>query len=68
MIWREPKDCSKDCYFCLGNTQGFSTKSKSNIEYPNLRLAMKSVVHCNETLVPIFREASEPGDKVIDEC
>src|SRR5678815_615213 len=52
MIWREPTNHVTDCYFCLTNVQGFSSKSKHCIQYPNLHTAMRPVPHSDDLPVP----------------
>ena len=45
MIWREPRDHSSDCYFCMTNVFGFTGKTKHLINYPNIPSAMQPVPH-----------------------
>ncbi|XP_076819428.1 uncharacterized protein LOC143465141 [Clavelina lepadiformis] len=52
-IWREPKDHIEDCYFCLINVKGFSSKTKSKTAYPNLDLARILVPHDASLPVPL---------------
>ena len=42
MIWRESKDHFQDCYVCLVNVKGFSSKHRSKI-YPNIDSALRTV-------------------------
>jgi hypothetical protein len=49
MIWREPRDHLTDCYFCVTNIVGFSSKNKARINYPNLHSAIRPACH-NEYL------------------
>jgi hypothetical protein len=42
MVWREPRDHHSDCYFCMVDTAGFSSKNKHKIIYPNLDPASSS--------------------------
>lgn len=53
MIWREQKDHITDCYFCLTNVKGFSSKSKHKINYPNLDSALRPVPHDINLPVPV---------------
>jgi hypothetical protein len=53
MIWREQKDHSSDCYFCMTNVAGFSKKNKSKIIYPDCESALKPVPHDAENTVPV---------------
>jgi hypothetical protein len=41
MIWREPGNDSDDCYFCSCNVQGYTSKNKKDICYPNMPSAMR---------------------------
>lgn len=52
MVWREQRDHVTDCYFCLTNVSGFSSKNKKAIEYPNLSSAMRPVQHDESLPVP----------------
>ena len=52
MVWREPKDHTSDCYFCITNIKGITSKSKHTIKYPNLPSAMRPVPHSEEYPVP----------------
>ena len=52
MIWREPKDHSSDCYFCLTKIKGITSKSKHTVVYPNLQSAMRPVPNCEELPIP----------------
>lgn len=45
MIWREPKDHLTDCYFCLTNISGISSKSRHTVKYPSLDSAIRPVLH-----------------------
>jgi hypothetical protein len=53
MIWREPKNHHDNCYFCIINTSGFSSKNKHKIFYPNLESALRPVAHDDSLPVPI---------------
>ncbi|UYV67602.1 hypothetical protein LAZ67_5001347 [Cordylochernes scorpioides] len=59
MIWREPKDHSSDCYFCLTKTTGITSKSRHTVEYPDLPSAMRPVPHSD--ILPV----SQPPENVI---
>ena len=56
MVWREQKDHSTDCYFCLMKTSGFSKKNKSKIEYLNLLSAIRPMPHSAEIPVSVFEQ------------
>ena len=43
MVWREPRNHTDDCYFCLTNITGFNASSRKKIIYPNLRSAIRPV-------------------------
>jgi hypothetical protein len=45
MIWREPKDHLKDCYFCLTHILSITAKSEYVVLYPDLPLVLKPVLH-----------------------
>ena len=45
MIWRDLMDHFQDCYFCLVNVKGFSSKHSSKITYSNIDSALRSVPH-----------------------
>lgn len=52
MVWREPTSHAEDCYFCLTKIKGFSKKSKSTIEFPNVPSAIRPVPHGPELPIP----------------
>lgn len=52
MIWAEPKDHVNNCYFCLIQTKGVTTKSKHTVQYPNFSSANRSILHSAELPVP----------------
>jgi len=52
MVWREPKDHSSDCYFCLTNVTGITSISKRAPKYPDLPSAIRPVPHSEELPVP----------------
>ena len=52
MVWREPRNHTDDCYFCLTNITGFNASSRKKIKYPNLRSAMRPVPHSDDLPVP----------------
>ena len=52
MVWREPRKHADDCYFYLTNITGFNASSRKNIKYPNLRSAMRPILHSDDLPVP----------------
>jgi len=52
MVWREQKDNVTDCYFCMTNVSGYSSKNRMLIEYPNLQSEMRPVPHDMSLPVP----------------
>ena len=52
MIWREPTDCTNDCYFCMMKTAGFNVKNKHLIKYPNIPSALRPVAHSSGVAIP----------------
>ena len=67
MVWREQKDHSTDCYFCLVKTSGFNKKNKSKTEYPNLLSAIRPMPHSAEIPVPVFEQLPYLEDLSDDE-
>jgi hypothetical protein len=61
MVWSEPKDYSSDCYFCVTNKAGITSKSKHTVKYPNVPSAMRPVPY-NEAL-PIPKP---PANVIVD--
>lgn len=45
IIWRKSKDHITDCYFCMTNICGISSKSKHTVIYPSLESAIRPVPH-----------------------
>ena len=52
MIWREPQNHLNDCYYCMTEIKGFSSKSKHRIQYPNIPSARRPVPHDESMPVP----------------
>jgi len=48
MVWREPQEHSSDCYFCMTQIKGISSKPKHTVKYPNLPSAMRPVPHSED--------------------
>ena len=61
MVWNHVDDC----YFCMTNVAGFSSKSKGNIKYPNLTLAIRPVPHSADLPPPLFTSLPEVGDEPV---
>jgi len=64
MVWREPRDHSSDCYFCITKIKGINNKSKHTINYPSLPSAMRPVSHSEALPVP---HPATVADVVADE-
>jgi hypothetical protein len=62
MVWRQPKDHSSDCYSCLTNITGITSKSKHTVKYANVPSAMRPVPH-NEAL-PLTKP---PANVILDD-
>jgi len=52
MVSGKPKDHSSECYFCLTDISGISSKSKYMVTYPNLPSSMRPVQHSDQLPVP----------------
>ena len=52
MVWREPQDHSSDCYLCITQIKGISSKSKHTVKYQNLPSAMRPVPHSENLPIP----------------
>lgn len=53
MIWSKPRNHRTDCYFCLTNVNGFSSKNKHLIKYPDCPSALKPQMHGENFPVPV---------------
>jgi len=53
MVWREPSNHSRDCYFCLTKVaSGMNRKRKQRICYPNITSAIRPVPHGEDLPMP----------------
>ena len=58
MVWREQKDHSSDCYFCMTDIKGYTGKNKKLILYPDVPSAIKPVPH--DEFLPIPNPPADP--------
>ena len=65
MVWREQANYVNDCYFCLTNVTSFSSKSKSNIKYPDLPSAIRPISHSADLPSPLFTSLPELVDEPV---
>ena len=66
MTWREPKDHTTDCYFCLINTKGVGKKNRHKISYPSIPSAIRPTLHSDELPVPVFNGLSPAEEEGSD--
>ena len=59
MSWREQKNHSDDCYFCLTKVTGFNKKTAKNIIYPDLPSAIRPQPYAKGEVAPVYSSTSE---------
>lgn len=52
MVWREGRDHTTDCYFCMTNLDGINRNNKQHVKYPSVPSAIKPVPHGTEIPIP----------------
>ena len=67
MVWREPKRCHADCYFCMVSTKGFNSKTKHAASHPDIPSARRPVDYCASTHFRIFDSPIVYSDPAVDE-
>ena len=65
MVWRGQANHVDDCYFCLTDVAGFTSKSKDNIKYPNLPSAIRPIPHSANLPPPLFTSLPELVDEPV---
>ena len=65
MVWREQANYINDCYFCITNVTGFSSKSIGNLKYPDLPLAIRSISHSADLSPSLFTSLPELVDEQV---
>ena len=53
MVWREPNEHGKVCYFCSCVVAGFNVKNKHKIQYSNLLCAIRPIIHGPGVPIPL---------------
>lgn len=66
MVWREPTNHYTDCYFCMTNIKGFSSKNKNRIVYPVVPSAIRPVPHGKDLPVTLPPSNWEPSEEKYD--
>ena len=65
MVWRKQATHVNDCYFCMTNVTGFSSKSKGNIKHPDLPSAIRPISHSADFPPSLFTSFSELVDEPV---
>ncbi|XP_048852601.1 uncharacterized protein LOC125720773 [Brienomyrus brachyistius] len=63
MIWREPTNHTTDCYFCMTKVSGFTFKTRSSLNYPDVSSVSKPVAH-DPVTCPV---PEPPAENTVDE-
>ena len=56
---KKKKNISMTAIYCAVNTKRINRKKKNPMIYPNLKFAIRSIPHCNEIPVPVFKGLPE---------
>ena len=52
MVWKERKDHITDNYFCTINLKGKNSKTKHQVQYPDVPFAIRPISHGSDVPVP----------------
>lgn len=52
MVWREGKDHTTDCYFCMTDLKGVNRKKQKHVKYPDVPSAIKPIPHGPDVPIP----------------
>lgn len=63
MLWREPQDHTTDCYFCLSNVVGITSKHVKSLKYPDVSSVTKPIPCLLHDRMPIFPGTSSSSVK-----
>lgn len=54
MVYREFKDYTSECYFCVVSSKSIGKKTRHAISYPCIPLVIRSISHFKELMLPDF--------------
>ena len=61
-----PKSHTDGFYFCAINLTGINKKKRKSLKHSNLPSALRPVPHCDEVLIPVFKELPDVPNKNLD--
>ena len=67
MVWWEPKEHGKECYFCSCVVDGYKVKNKHKIQHPNLPCALRPILHGPGNPIPFLSRVFETIEDSISE-
>ena len=67
MVWREPKEHGKECYFCSYVVDEYNVKNKHKIQYPNLPCAVRPIADGPGVPIPLPPTALETVEDFVSE-
>ena len=65
MVWRKQANHVNDCYFCMTNVTGFSSKSKGNIKYHHFPSSIRLIPHSADLPPPLFNSLPKLVDEAV---
>ena len=67
MVWREPKEHGKECYFSSSVVDGYNVKNKHKIQCPNLPCTVLPIPHGPGVPIPLPPRVLETVENSVSE-